>query len=362
METGSVLSRLLPAAALSLFAWIGIPLAGRGDSGSAPVKVVLVRERHVYLALRDSLALRSGDRVTFRYRKDDLAHGLVTGTLHGELAEVMIQTGSLTKVKPKDLGRIEVLVAERSQLASRALLRVGYPSAARSNLLFACARVGLVLPPGAYHAADSTARSARWVRDPAVELRAPWPDTLVARFFDDADDEEIALERGELDVAVFWPGELSRHMREQSRWQSHLYGMRSRGMVAAVDDSIPVGADSALVRLNRELFRGDLVSWNPVGGYLGRVRYEVDVAMPGWREMQRFLDRFAPPTARRVRLAYVDRYVASLDSTEASTRIQSLFLLRCPVVSSPELRPYLTSLDPDALVNALECRIRERTP
>ena len=357
METGSVLSRLLLAAALSLFAWIGIPLAGRGDSGSAPVKVVLVRERHVYLALRDSLALRSGDRVTFRYRKDDLAHGLVTGTLHGELAEVMIQTGSLTKVKPKDLGRIEVLVAERSQLASRALLRVGYPSAARSNLLFACARVGLQLPPGAYHAADSTARSARWVRDPAVELRAPWPDTLVARFFDDADDEEIALERGELDVAVFWPGELSRHMRESSRWQSHLHGTRSWGFLAAAalpGDTSAIHPDTtALGRLSRELFRGDLTLTN--GGGAAQVRYEVDLASPGWREMQRFLDRLAPATARRVRLAYVDRPVASPTGAP-------LLLLRCPVVSSPELRPYLTSLDPDALVNALECRIRERTP
>lgn len=317
---------------------------------------MLVREPHVYLALRDSLALQSGDRVTFRFRKDQLASGAVTTTLHGELAEVLIQAGSLAKVKPKDLDRIEVL-AERSQPASRAMLRVGYPSAARSNLLFACERVGLQLPAGAYRAADSTARSARWVRDPAVELAAPWPDTLVARFFDDADDEEIALERGEIDVAVFWPGELSRHMREQSRWQGHLDGTRSWGFLAAAalpGDTSAIHPDTtALGRLNRELFRGDLTLTN--GGGAAQVRYEVDLASPGWREMQRLLDRLAPATARRIRLAYVDRPVSSPSGVP-------LFLLRCPVVSSPELRPYLTSLDPDALVNALECRIRERKP
>jgi len=337
----------------------------------APVsaKVILVRGPHVYLALRDSLTLGAGDRVMFRRRKDELAGGRVIRTLAGELAVVQIESGSLSTVKAKHLDHIEVLLAERTKVVSLARLRLGYPSAARSNLLFACDRVGVQLPAAAYRAVDSTARSVRWVRDKAVALAAPWPDTLVMRFFDDAADQEIALERGEIDVAVFWPGELSRHMREQSRWQVPIdepglaprvfSGRRSRGYVAAfpTDSSLFIPYPTTLTQLNRELFRGDLLpAYSGNGTLLPPVRYEVDQACPGWREMQRFLDRYAPVTTRRARLVFIDEPVSSMDSVRHGSPV---FLLGCPVVSAPQLRPYLMDLD---LVNALDCSVRGRKP
>jgi hypothetical protein len=357
--------RGLVAAALTLLAAIGLFAAPAfAAPRRASAEVILVRHPRVYLTLRDSLALLSGDRVTFRRKKDALATGRVANTLNGELAVVRIDSGSIAKIRK--LSRIEVWF-ERSGPPSRPLLRVGYPATSRANLLFACDRLTLALPlpPGAYRAGAASERSASWTRDPAVTLSAPWPDTLVARFFEDAADEEIALERGELDVAVFWPGELSRHMRDQSRWQGHLFGTRTRGVVAAFastgDSSAFLPDTSALGRMNRELFRGDLQPWNGAATPPVPVRYEVDLACPGWREMQRFLDRFAPATARRIRLTYVDQPIASLGSAEAS-HMTPVFLLRCPVVCAAELRPYLTALDPISLVNALDCTVRERKP
>src|SRR6185436_8262628 len=95
-----------------------------------------------------------------------------------------------------------------------ATLRVGLPSPRRSNLLFTC-DAALAVPRigSATYARDTLdATGRRWLRVPApspesVGTRAP--DTLSVRAFEDATDEEIALERGELDAAVFWPGELS---------------------------------------------------------------------------------------------------------------------------------------------------------
>ena len=331
----------------------------------------MVREPRVYVALADSLELRSGDRVTFRLHERDLGSGLVTRVVEHELAIVELRSGSLAPAK--QLTRVEIL-AERSASRPLARLRVGYPGAGRSNLLFACERVGFVPPLAgrAYRAIATSERGERWSRDPSVALPGPWPDTLTAQFFDDANDEEIALERGDVDVAIFWPGELSRQMREQSRWEGHLFGVRSRGVVAALglrgtsSNSVAVAPDSAaLERFNRELFRDDLLRWSSPGTRarpFGPIRFEVDLASPGWREMQRLLDGLAPATARHARLDVRNEPVAALDSLAASGTMTPLFLLRCPVVCAPELRPVIDALGADALVDALDCRMRRRTP
>ena len=306
-----------------------------------------------------------------------MASGAVARVFDGEMAVVTLSSGSLASVKKRE--RLEVL-AERPQLPRLPALRVGYPAASRSNLLFACERVALLprLPAGAYRTEARSDRWSRLTRDPRVQLPTPWPDTLVVRFFDDGDDEEIALERGELDVAVFWPGELSRHMREQSRWAEPLYGTRARGLVVAAEpwsakrgnttrDSITVAPDAAtLERFNRDLFRGDLERWSDPAAPtrpFGSTRFEVDLACPGWREMQRLLDSSsAPTTARRARLSYVDAPVATLDSLRARAGVTPLFLLRCPVVCTPELRSYVRALGTGALVDALDCQPVAREP
>ena len=105
------------------------------------------------------------------------------------------------------------------------VLRVGYPSPPRSSLLFECGSVALQLPQdGRYWVESIEGRTYRFIRERGVESSAPWPDTLLLRLFDDVDDEEIALERGELDVAVFWPGEASAHIREVARGQGRSVG------------------------------------------------------------------------------------------------------------------------------------------
>jgi hypothetical protein len=357
------LRRILLVAVLAL----ALPDLARPSPVPLSARVVLVRAARVYLALEDASRIGPRDRITFRWRGRDVAAGEVTRVVDGELALVHLAAGSLDGIHKLD--RIDLLT-ERAALSSRASLRIGYPSAARSSLLFACDQVDF-LPSGAYLARNVGEREARAIRDPSVPLAAPWPDTLIARFFDDSNDEEIALERAEIDVAVFWPGELSRHMREQSRWQGHAWGVRARGFVAAQGlgpaghDSIAVAPDSAaLERLDRELFRGDLLRAPDAGlraRPFGPVRFEADLGAPGFRELQRLLDTMAPPTARRARLLVVDQPVSAIDSLRAAAGLDALFLLRCPVVSSPELRPYVDALGPGALVDALECRMRSRS-
>ena len=331
------------------------------DLRRATAEVILVCERNVYVALRDSLPPLRNDRVIFRRRKETLATGLVNSTLNGELAVVLVISGSMAKVRK--LAKVEVWF-ERSQMPPRPVLRVGYPATSRANLLFACDNLDLAfaLPSGAYRAGPTTVRSSTWIRDPALPLSRPWPDTLIARFFEDATDEEIALERGELDVAIFWPGELSRHMREQSRWQTHSFGMYEWGFLGAEADSSPgdPATDPALTALNRELFADDLRYVIQTKAPLGPVRYEVDLACPGWRQMQRLLDRYASTTTRRVRLAFVERDSTSGNGAEPDG-IVPLFILRCPMVCREELEPYLDALDRSTLVNALKCQVRKRT-
>ncbi len=339
------------------------------DPTAVAARVVLAREPRVYVELRDSTALGSGDRVAFRLGRHELALGTVTRVLDRELAVVEITQGTLAKAKK--LERLQVL-AERFTAPAWPRLRVGYPAAARANLLFRCIETGFAPPAGVYGAVTHDARGARWIRDRAAALGAAWPDTLTARGFDDAADEEIALERGEIDAALFWPGELSRHMREQSRWDGHPVGTRSRGWVAAIGleaagrETPAVLPDSAaLARFDRDLFRGDLERFTSPAlraRPTGPVRFEVDPRSPGWREMQRLLDDLAPPTARHARWVVVDAPIAAADSLAAAGTLTPLFQLRCPVVCAPELRAALAALGVDALVDALECRIEEHRP
>ena len=116
-------------------------------------------------------------------------------------------------------------------IARVATLRVGLPAAGRASLLFACdASPGAPRIGSATYVADSLDASRhRWLRadqtasDSAGMLA---PDTLVVRACAEATDEEIAFERGELDAAVFWPGELSARFHDPER------GVRSRGALA----------------------------------------------------------------------------------------------------------------------------------
>ena len=124
-------------------------------------------------------------------------------------------------------------------------LRVGLPGRGRANLLFDCS-APVPIPRLSYwpYEPDSLdPGSHRWLRGtqddswrqwdnsgrnepPAVTPMAAFPDTLILRFYDDVTDQEIALERHEVDVAVFWPGELPARMRADPRWRDAEHGLR----------------------------------------------------------------------------------------------------------------------------------------
>lgn len=344
-------------------------------------KVVWVGDDHVYIAFPgDSTAVRAEDRLTFVHRGKPIATGEVAAVHAGELAVATLTSGSLRKIKRLDRLRIR---SERRALRPLRLLRVGYPSRQRPGLLFSCERMavrdgflretgGALVPLGDAYGV---------VRDSLAADRSPWPDTLLVRLFDEATDEEIALERGELDAGVFWPGELSPHLRDDPRWRNDLYGLWASGLVAAIWDGSESPGDSTtalrpqrpdLAALNRLLFRGDLTPWSvaeraasdslsvpeetPV--WPDSARYAVDPRMPGHDALERFLNRRTAPDAPLVRLLYLEvpvREPVALRRALGDRGATPLFALRCPVVCRPELRPYLEAIGPDALVDLHDC-------
>jgi hypothetical protein len=249
-------------------------------------------------------------------------------------------------------------------------LRVGLPSPRRGNLLFTCDA-----PPNLHpvphigstsyvsDSLDPTGR--RWLRvaeataDPAGALA---PDTLVVHAFGDATDEEIALERGELDVAVFWPGELSARMRADERFRDPQLGVLDKGVLAyertAADSLAPPRADMEV--LNREAFGGDLLPWSElvpdsVDGPLAR--YTVSPYLPGAEHLERILRRIPSAGATRtLTLNYLDVpwsvFKTPLPDVNSSlgslvSAYRPLFLVRCMVVAHPSARAAVRRIGAD---------------
>jgi len=226
-------------------------------------------------------------------------------------------------------------------------LRIGLPSPRRGNLLFTCdAPVTAPRIGSATYAADSLDVSGRrWLRTPQTDADSAGalaPDTLVVRAFEDATDQEIALERGDLDVAVFWPGELSARMRSDARFRDPELGLRSRGVlacVAAAGDTL-AAPRADLEVLNREAFGGDLLPWSelepgPAEG--SPARYVVDLTVPGAKHLERILARI--PTAgvtRTLKLVYLDQPVVAGDAAMGGWRtpgVMPVFAVRCVVLA-----------------------------
>jgi hypothetical protein len=297
-------------------------LLASADPASAQPKpldaqLIWVRGDDVYLAASDSIAVGIGTLLTLVSRGKVLGTAKVARVFDRELAVARLTSGSLRDVN--DMRRVRVL-AERAE--SPRLLRVGYPSRARSNLLFSCGRMPFNRTwQLSDHRLEETTKVHRLTMPGPFgqrllgEGQIPWPDTLEIRLFDDAADQEIALERGELDVAVFWPGELSTHMRERPRWKDRLAGTMARGLIGAIrlgpeagdgQSAMASREADAFAALNRELFRGDLqerTTSTPgserreppsLTGPAARVRYEVDVSCPGKPVLEAFLNRDHP--------------------------------------------------------------------
>ncbi len=381
-----------------LLGLVAFPLHASAQGQDARVSVVWARRERVVLAAADTLTLEPGGRLSFLERGRTVATGEVTRVVDRDIAVARLTSGSLARVKK--LERLRVLF-EPPRMPARSMLRLGVPGPGRANLLFRCE--GLVLdaasPARGYRTDALVEHGYRLVRGTELTSSAPWPDTLLLRLFDEAADEEIALERGELDAGVFWPGELSSHMREDPRWRPPLMGVRARGALAAIESVAGTGDDAsaalsdslAFAALNRELFRGDLAPWGPAQPARGDTRgssparYLVDPSLPGQRALQVILNRgAAPPPARAgsrtVEVAYLDVSIGSPDSLALaaaarahrgapatgargdSTRVRCVLAVGCPLVCAPDFRSRLEALGTDALVNLLACPPAGRAP
>jgi hypothetical protein len=215
-DTGRLLRT---GAALAALALLAFQSPCRTNAAEPQPHVLWVRGDHVYASLPDSTFAEAGDRVTLRDRKKTLATGEVAEVIRGEVALVRIHSGSLEGVRKLDQVRLRF---ERAPLPPLEALRIGVPSARRRS---DCDELVGVAPAAAPPYLVSLRNPMTWrlVRDtadsarPAPGAAAAWPDTLVVSLFDESGDEEIALERGELDVAIFQPGELSARMRGDPR-------------------------------------------------------------------------------------------------------------------------------------------------
>ncbi len=383
----------ITSALLSL-ALLALATSALGEPRELPAHVVWTQADRVYLASPDSTALARGARLTLRQDARDLATAEITQVIDGTLAIARVSQGSLAGVTALDLLRV---LAEAPRLAPPPLLRVGVPAGARANLAIAC---GAVSPAGplaslGYQVEPAGAAEWRGVRTAPPDSTAPWPDTLIVRAYRVAADEEIAFERGELDVAVFWPGELSAHLREDPRGRGALLGARSRGVIAALQpvaktpaDTIgadrlaaAIHADGPLAALNPQMFGGDLLPWADVDS-IGRAAeaallhgrragasVAVDPALPGQSVLQRFLDRDLPASfrgaPRAVHLTMLDEPLQA-DSTRRATwrahGVVPLYAPRCPVVCASDVRAVVQALGAEAFADLPACAAARRRP
>lgn len=351
-------------------------------------RVVWTGERDVYLVAKDSVSLEPGARLTFLARADVIATAEVASVLDAHVIAAKISSGGLHGVRDPDRLKIRVGVPEvRTALA----LRVGVPAVALGAPAARCDSIELNAPaPGGYRADSVGGHESRWVRVTPGAAGAPWPDTLVVVAFEDATDEEIALERGELDLGVFWPGDPSGALRENPRWQPLALGVRAHGAFTLVElpGSAAPGARAArdeaaplLDALNRDVFRGDLLPCGasmttrsanaPAGAPSGaeargadsganaRPRFRVDRSVPRHAEVALHLGGAGvSPTgapAQTWLLSYVDSLPAG---PAAGADSSSVFSIRCPVVCASGRRAYLRALGVDAIANLFECASR----
>jgi hypothetical protein len=348
---------------------LGISSAG-AEPTELHAKVIWAAAGRAYVASSGPLTIVEGDLLTFYDGKKVAAEGAVSNVLDGTLAVARLKSGSLDV---KKLDRLRIM-SEHPHLRPVDVMRIGIPS--RSNLLFACATpsVRSPLPRAVFRGEAISVRSFILSRDKSDGATAQWPDTILVRLFDEETDEEIALERGELDAGVFWPGELSTHMRDDPKWHDFSYGTRSRVVLAAMvphdtpQATIAAADSNALLGVNDSVFRGDLAPWDAAAGRPASPRgfepdspkashrFEVDRSVPGWQSLERAL-RGGTSAAAANSDAPPVRLILMGSQTQTPEPVWFSFVARCPVVCSPGLRDYLKSLGSDALASIVDCAI-----
>lgn len=237
--------------------------------------------------------------------------------------------------------RAQSTTSEHEREFMPARIRVGLPAGTRHHLLFACDPVRPATSFRGHAYAVDTLGASHFVlrRLPSDAPVFGAPETLDVRLFSDVADQEIALERDELDVAVFWPGERSARIRDDERWANAARGTRPHGALVAIAagrDSLRRVPARDLRLVNRMVWSGDLVAWPGTASDSSEAptRYTVDPRLPGAKLLERVLGRLATAGARRtVRIAYVDE--ATLDSAGTAWRgagVQPVFAIGHPVL------------------------------
>lgn len=360
---------------------------------------IWLREARVYVASRDTTTLVVGDLLCFDNRGKEVAAGRVTQVVERGLVQATLDSGTLAGIERLDRVRVRF---ERPAPRAIPALRVGFPSRRRSNLLFECAPAVASDSTRPYRVEPAGANAHRLVRPADVDTA--WPETLTVRFFDHAGDEEIALERGELDLAVFWPGEWSSRARAAAGGPPPL-GRFERGVVAALLDGAggadPAVCDSLFALLDRGIFQGDLVPFPadstrpptpsiraPIGidaaDLVGRIVIErllsrsftgaardsailfyLDAPAADADALLRAAARRAEARARtpRIRAAAAALRTGAPGPLDEATRARAwdelqmlpLFAIHCPVVARPEARAHLDRIGADAIVNLIRC-------
>ena len=313
---------VLCAAFVALMLGLGVELdrAAAAERRPLDARVVWSGADHAVIASEDSLEVAQGDSIAFISRGRTIATGAIVDIIESTAAVVVLSAAFGDSLAHRVTDQLELV---RRPIPAPPVLRVGYPSGSRSNLIIDCGRTTLTLPGPvhAYRVEEKTDHRFRLVRDPDAIVRPSWPDTLIVRLFDESGDEEIAMERGDLDVAVFWPGELSTHARALPTMIEGVGTMR-RGVIGAIwlgperapDDSVAITVPDlhALGQLQTDLLGYDLApygvrgfehpdsSWRPSAEH-STARFEVDHALPGWRALEVYLDRHSGPRAARER-------------------------------------------------------------
>lgn len=362
-------------------------------------EVVWTRGNRAHVASTDSIPVEVGDLLDFQVRGKTAAAGTVAEIHEAGLITARITSGTLDRVKKLRDIRIRT---EPAPLLRLSTMRIGVPGRHRRCRLFACSPVWLSYGWGAPRGYRSTQFAGTpvtsgFVRIDSISLDHAWPDTIVFVPFDDATDQEIGVDRGDVDLAIFWPGEPFRNVaRRQESWRQFIYGTSPRGVLAAIQferhdapgpfptrretaDHSPTSPDSALAVLNREAFSGDLLPLPTV--WPRGIRYRVDQNLPGAGSMEDALDRaFARAkgtTPDTTLLAYLNAEPDQPESLRAEARsrmwwvtpefrdrvtrgdpivVTPLFRVRFPLVASTPIRRLVRTLGPDNFAALLDCR------
>lgn len=158
---------------------------------NADVRVVWIREDRVVLIARQRRhGLRIGERIEFHRGGFAFATGVITAVPDSGLA--IASSGG-----PPSMADEAGIMVRRSTQPRLPRMRIGIAAPQRAHPFVPCTVQVLGTAAPIYGGARTLDRiTTSFARDTTVVSDSKWPDTLVVRRYEDAADQEIALERG----------------------------------------------------------------------------------------------------------------------------------------------------------------------